>query len=339
MPVAAWERLLHDTGFSGIDAVFQDRSALDLTMSITCSSRVGKQGKSQAITVCGPFMEDDEVEFAQMVADTISDQLGCPTETEPFADIEAADDSYHIFIDSPRHSVIQNMSPDKFESLQNKLLHNTGLLWVILEGIPRESTLIKARKGHPGMPPESQPALAPGTRRAPHQRTPLPFGHLSTPPGWRKMRRPLFMRRLEQWARHVLLLRSTCGLESLLLPARTRRGSFYTFLGTRYSQVAHFSSETAFCAGGKGVEVIVHSIGGELLSEICALSAKSGRFVEDNLFENSTFEYSGLITQPRVQGARNLHELMPDNLDFFAFSARSSAIQVTVDRPFMLAQR
>lgn len=143
MPVPVWKRLLQDTGFSGVDTMVKLPGSVDQTMSIICSSKVGKQENSQPITVCGPFMDDEEVEFAQTVADAISDHLGCPTETKPFAELDPENDAYYIFIDSPHRSLVQDVSSDTFENLQNMLLHNTGLLWVIPEGGTPDSKFIK----------------------------------------------------------------------------------------------------------------------------------------------------------------------------------------------------
>lgn len=38
---------------------------------------------------------------------------------------------------------------------------------------------------------------------------------------------------------------------------------------------------------------------------------------QDKIFENAVYDDWGTITGPRVQGAWNLHELLPSNLDFF----------------------
>ena len=144
IPVAVWNRLLLDTGFSGIDINIPERpGATEQTVGVICSTRVGKQEDSQPIVVCGPFMDDVEVEFAQMVADSISDHLGCLVETKPYAEIDPAENPYYIFIDSSRHSVMQNVSPDEFEGLKNLLAHNAGLLWIIPEGGCPESKAVK----------------------------------------------------------------------------------------------------------------------------------------------------------------------------------------------------
>lgn len=145
MPVAVWNRLLLDTGFSGVDIALHDNVNPEAgeVASVMCSTRVGKQESNQTITVCGPFMDDEEVEFAQMVADSISESLGCPTEIKPFAEIDPADDAFCVFIDSPRHCLLQDVSFDVFEGLKRLLLRNTALLWVIPSGGPPESKSIK----------------------------------------------------------------------------------------------------------------------------------------------------------------------------------------------------
>ncbi|KAF2136192.1 uncharacterized protein K452DRAFT_302958 [Aplosporella prunicola CBS 121167] len=144
IPVSVWNRLLSDTGFSGVDVSIPDRPGeAEQTIGIICSSRIGKQEDNQPIIISGPFMDDEEVEFAQLVADAVSDQLSCPTETKPFAEIDPAEEPYYIFIDSPRQSLMKDVSPDTFEGLKTLLLHNTGLLWVIPEGGPPEAKFIK----------------------------------------------------------------------------------------------------------------------------------------------------------------------------------------------------
>lgn len=144
MPVAVWNRLLLDTGFSGVDVNVQDRPDSDMELAgVMCSTRVGQQEYDQPIIICGLFMDDGEVEFAQSVADSVSERLGCPTEIRPLAEIDPAEEPYYIFIDSPRDSVMQNVSSERFDNLKKLLLRNRGLLWVIPPGGSPESKAIK----------------------------------------------------------------------------------------------------------------------------------------------------------------------------------------------------
>ncbi|KAG5930610.1 Type I Iterative PKS [Claviceps africana] len=144
MTTDVWNRLLLDTGFSGIDVCIQSQlGSDDSTMSIMCSQKVTQPELSASITICGPFMVDGEVAFAQKVAEAISDRLGLPVETTPFAEIDASTNSYYVVIDSPVNSILQNVSREKFETLQSLLVHNQGLLWVIPEGGMPETKLIK----------------------------------------------------------------------------------------------------------------------------------------------------------------------------------------------------
>jgi NADPH:quinone reductase-like Zn-dependent oxidoreductase/malonyl CoA-acyl carrier protein transacylase len=140
----AWDRLLVNTGFSGIDVLLQDRPGEpDQMLSVFSSTRVGKPEPSTCITVCGPFMDDDEVDFAQAVADSLAEQLGCPSTIKPFAEVDPAEDPYCLFIDSPRQSLLDDVSADTFETLKRLVSHNTGLLWVVPEGGPPEAHIIK----------------------------------------------------------------------------------------------------------------------------------------------------------------------------------------------------
>ncbi|KAI0543419.1 putative polyketide synthase [Xylaria curta] len=144
MPELVWNRLLLDTGFSGVDVYLQDSvNSEEAASGVICSTRIGKQEQSQMITVSGPFMDDDEVEFAQTVADSISQRIGCPTEVKPFAEIDPADDPVYVFIDSPRYCLLKDVSLDVFEGLKRLLLRNTALLWVIPQGGPPESKSVK----------------------------------------------------------------------------------------------------------------------------------------------------------------------------------------------------
>lgn len=145
MPVPVWNRLLLDTGFSGVDVSLHDNanSEREATASVICSTRIGKQEHNQTITICGPFMDDDEVEFAQTVADSISQCIGCPTELRPFAEIDPDDNPFYVFIDSPRDCLLQHVSVEVFDGLKTLLLRNKALLWVIPQGGPPESKSIK----------------------------------------------------------------------------------------------------------------------------------------------------------------------------------------------------
>ncbi|KAE8862946.1 hypothetical protein PTNB29_05508 [Pyrenophora teres f. teres] len=144
MPATVWNQLLLDSGFSGVDVALPSRYETENPfVSIMCSTRIGKRDNSRPITICGPFLDENEVEFAQSVADLISKELGCPTEMKPYAEIDPEDHPYYLFIDSPRESALQDMNQDKFNRLQTLLLQNTGLLWVTPEGASPDAKIIQ----------------------------------------------------------------------------------------------------------------------------------------------------------------------------------------------------
>ncbi|THW23325.1 putative polyketide synthase [Aureobasidium pullulans] len=142
LPVPVWDRLLKDAGFSGVEISISDRPGIEQMMGIMCSTRVGKD-VDRSMIVSGAFMEDDEVEYAQSVADTISEKLGLPVDIRPIAEIDTTEDPYYIFLDSAKDSLVQNMSAEKFELLQSLLLHNSGLLWVMPEDTSPDAKSIK----------------------------------------------------------------------------------------------------------------------------------------------------------------------------------------------------
>ncbi|KAK3290831.1 putative polyketide synthase [Chaetomium fimeti] len=144
MPKQVWNQLLLDTGFSGVDVEIQDRPGdPGATMSIHASTRVAAPEDGKTVAVTGPFMDDEEVEFATLVSEAIAAQYGIPVEIKPFAEIDPADDPYYIVIDSPRYSLMKDMNEEKFERLQNLLLRNTGLLWIIPNSGPVEVSFVK----------------------------------------------------------------------------------------------------------------------------------------------------------------------------------------------------
>lgn len=144
MPKHVWNQLLLDTGFSGVDVEIQDRPN-DPTagISIHASTRVAKPDEGKTVAVTGPFMDDEEVEFATLVANAIAEQYDIDVETKPFAEIDAADHPYYIVIDSPRHSLMKDMNEEKFEGLKKLLLHNSGIFWVVPNTGPVEVRFIK----------------------------------------------------------------------------------------------------------------------------------------------------------------------------------------------------
>ncbi|KAK9782147.1 putative Polyketide synthase [Seiridium cardinale] len=114
MPVETWNQLLIDTGFSGVDVTIQDRpGSAEQMIGVMGSHRIGKKVESQTITVVGQFLDEEEIQFGQQVADAISERLQVFTAVIPFAEIDAVDEPYY------------------------------GLLWIIPEGGPPESQSVK----------------------------------------------------------------------------------------------------------------------------------------------------------------------------------------------------
>ncbi|KAG8415739.1 polyketide synthase [Metarhizium acridum] len=143
MPTDVWNRLLVDTGFSGLDACIQGGlGSGDQTMSIMCSSKVDRQEETGPVVVCGPLIDDEEVAFAENLADAISD-LGFAVETKPLAEVDFSNNSYYIVIDSPETPLLRDVSAERFHTIKSLLVHNAGLLWVIPEGDVPECKSIK----------------------------------------------------------------------------------------------------------------------------------------------------------------------------------------------------
>nr|APX43987.1 polyketide synthase [Pestalotiopsis microspora] len=142
--VETWNQLLIDTGFSGVDVTVQDRpGSAEQMIGVIGSHRVGEKIEPQVVTVVGQFLDDAEIQFGQLVADTISEHLQVPIAIVPFAEIDLDDEPSYIFLDSPRHPICKDVSADAFETLKQLLIHNRGLLWVIPEDGPPESQFVK----------------------------------------------------------------------------------------------------------------------------------------------------------------------------------------------------
>ncbi|KAK8091924.1 polyketide synthase [Apiospora hydei] len=130
MTTSVWNQLLLDSGFSGVDTTIPSSWHADVPlMSVISSTRIGKQDESRELIVSGPFVDDVE-------------QLGCTVDVRPVAEIDADDAPYYIFIDSLKESIMQNMTHEKFEHLQNLILHNTGLLYITPEGANPDANII-----------------------------------------------------------------------------------------------------------------------------------------------------------------------------------------------------
>lgn len=144
MPVATWSRLLQDVGFAGVEVrVPCSYNVADPMMSVMTSTRIGTQDSSRPITICGPFVDDAEVDFAHSLADLLEKEIGAATEVKPLAEVDPDDVPFYIFLDSMRESIMKNMTPEKFQSLQDVLLHNTGILWVTPEGAVPDAKIIR----------------------------------------------------------------------------------------------------------------------------------------------------------------------------------------------------
>ncbi|KAK2603883.1 hypothetical protein QQS21_003918 [Conoideocrella luteorostrata] len=132
-----WHQLLLSQGFSGVDVCIKDyEEPSNHLMSVLCSTKVGRPETIDAlcnITICGPYLDQDEQDFAQLVASYVSEATDCPCRIQPFLDLDPEDDKLCIFIDSPSTSLLSSLSQETFGILQQVLLNTKGLLWVILE--------------------------------------------------------------------------------------------------------------------------------------------------------------------------------------------------------------
>ncbi|KAK8119397.1 polyketide synthase [Apiospora kogelbergensis] len=144
MPVLVWDRLLKDTGFSGVDINVRDTlGGQEQVMGVMCATRIGRMEEHRLVTVCGPFIDNEEIAFAKAVADAVSNRFDCATDIKPFIAIDPADDPLYIVLDSPRHSLMKDMDAEKFGRLKDLLVHNSGLLWIIPENGQVECGTIK----------------------------------------------------------------------------------------------------------------------------------------------------------------------------------------------------
>ena len=143
MPEETWDRLLKDCGFSGLDGSIQDFPGTpDHSLSVMCSTRVGiPKGEHRAsqITICGPLMDSEEVDFAKSVSEHVAGSVGCSTSVKPFTQINPEEDPFCIVIDSPRHTMLKDVSSDFFERLKQSLLHTVSMLWVIPKNSPPDA--------------------------------------------------------------------------------------------------------------------------------------------------------------------------------------------------------
>ncbi|RYP73400.1 hypothetical protein DL771_003668 [Monosporascus sp. 5C6A] len=142
----SWSRVLSDRGFSGIDGVIAGYpDDPDNILNVITTTRIGKSESDDPtpITICGPLANSEEEEFAQIVSDLLAERLGCETLIKPYAEIDVDDDSFCVFIDSPRHSIFKDLSSETFELLKDVLLKIKGLLWVIPENHSPDCDVIK----------------------------------------------------------------------------------------------------------------------------------------------------------------------------------------------------
>ncbi|KPM39275.1 Lovastatin diketide synthase LovF [Neonectria ditissima] len=143
----AWSRLFTDRGFSGLDGLVEGYpNDPENILSIMTTTRVGLPDvvdDTTPITICGPMMDGEEEEFAQMVSDMLVEQLGCETEIKPFAEVDPADDAFYVFVDSRQNSIFKDVSEETFDLLRDTFLQAKGMLWVIPESHTPDGDTVK----------------------------------------------------------------------------------------------------------------------------------------------------------------------------------------------------
>ncbi|KAK0630367.1 polyketide synthase-like protein [Bombardia bombarda] len=146
MRPAMWNKLLVDTGFTGVDIDIPDAPGTlpeKQNAGIICSTRIGKPDETKPVTIVGPFIDDADVRFAKSVADAVSSSLGCAVNIKPFTEVDPSENPYYIVIDSARHSLTKNVTAEKFQGLKKVLNHNKGVMWIIPQGGSPDTKIIK----------------------------------------------------------------------------------------------------------------------------------------------------------------------------------------------------
>ncbi|KAH8797946.1 putative polyketide synthase [Xylogone sp. PMI_703] len=147
LPKENWQTVLSEVGFSGINGAIDDYPGRpEHVLSIMWSTRVGKQDEGHEyapITICGPLMDNAEVEFVEMLADQIAEHVGCQTVVKPILEVDPTDDQYVVFVDSPRQSIFHGLTNEAFGALKAIFLESTSLLWILPDGHSPEAATAK----------------------------------------------------------------------------------------------------------------------------------------------------------------------------------------------------
>lgn len=148
LSVDKWNQVFSARGFSGVEASFDAYSGTKESFtSVIYTTRAPIQEEDETIgrsvTICGPMMDDEEQEFAQLVVNQVTEGLGVAAEVKPFLELDIAEDQWVVFIDSPRNTFMRDMSAEEFEVFKATLLGISGLVWVVPEGSPPDAEFIK----------------------------------------------------------------------------------------------------------------------------------------------------------------------------------------------------
>ena len=149
LSVEMWQKLLSERGFSGVDGAVADYPGTEeQLLTMMTSTRIGQvdeEAELEPITICGPLLDDEEGEFAQTIAETLGEEIGCETTVKPFAELDVSEDSLCVFVDTPGqgNSIFNSLSDESFEALRALFLECKALLWIVPEDHGPEAEMIR----------------------------------------------------------------------------------------------------------------------------------------------------------------------------------------------------
>jgi len=137
----AWERLLIQAGFSGLDAEVGDCEKEHATVSVMLSTAIQKvHSPTRVSLICSPRSLISQSGL-DALRQHLEDGTGYPTEIKDMESAMRSTDAC-VILDDGRTSLLEDMSPTKFEEVRDFLTCSRGLLWITAGAI--------ASGGHPG---------------------------------------------------------------------------------------------------------------------------------------------------------------------------------------------
>ncbi|KAE8384250.1 putative polyketide synthase [Aspergillus alliaceus] len=134
-PLKMWDRVLRDTGFTGVDFEISDYEEPEFQSARVMLSRTSATVQAPISIVVEDKTAEDAREWLAELSDAIREKTGILPKLVDLSDVDSFKDTVCIVALEMGNPFVYSMDADAFQKLKNLLLLSSGILWLSCGGL------------------------------------------------------------------------------------------------------------------------------------------------------------------------------------------------------------